>query len=65
MIFIKTVSILLILNLLLLRFSCNKTIEPTKKVIKQNSDGIKVKELKYGNNFSQIDIPFEEIKKSS
>lgn len=65
MIFIKTVFILLIVNLLLLRLSCNKTTGLTKKVKKQNSDGIKVKELKYDKNFSEIDIPLGEIKKSS
>lgn len=64
MFLIIIVSTLILINLLLLKFSCNKSANYSKSNKKQRTEHNKVKSFKVKSDF-KLKTPFTDLKKSS
>ena len=65
MIFIQVISILLIINILLLKFSCNKCSKSVKKENERMTLTAKIKKLHYSKDDAKMNELFKNIRKSS
>lgn len=65
MIFVKTVFVLIVVNFLLLKYSCNKTTKLSKKTKVLGLGADKLKHLNPEKPFKGINITITQINKSS
>jgi len=65
MTFTIIVAVLLMVNLLLLRYSCNKSVKVAKKEKNKISSNNNAQELDNKPNIIEINMPLENMRKSS